>query len=72
MIPRPMDKETCARQIVVRLWQPFGALLFRLVPTKQCMPDYKRVVADSSITVQFRENVSLSVILAKVRVIDVL
>ena len=72
MIPEPMDQETRARRMVARLRQPFGALLFTLVPTERRTPDYKRVAADSSITVRFRENVSLSDILAKVRVIDVL
>ena len=68
----PMDKETCARRLVARLRQPFGALLLTLTSTGGRAVDYKRVAADSLITVQFRENVSLADILDSVRTLDVL
>ena len=68
----PMDRETRARRLVARLRQPFGALLVKLASAGQRTVDYKRVAADSMITVQFQENVSLADILDNVRTIDVL
>jgi hypothetical protein len=68
----PMDRETRARRFVARLRQPFGALLVTLASTGRRAVDYKRVAADTMITVQFQENVSLADILDNVRTIDVL
>ena len=68
----PIDRETRARRLVARLRQPFGALLVRLASAGQRTVDYKRVAADSMITVEFRENISLAYILDNVRTIDVL
>ena len=68
----PLDRETRARRLVARLRQPFGALLVRLASAGQRTVDYKRVAADSLITVQFRESVSLADLLDNVRTIDVL
>ncbi|KAF8439913.1 hypothetical protein L210DRAFT_3760855 [Boletus edulis BED1] len=67
----PTDKETRARRFVARLKQPFGALLVTPVATGRAM-DYRRVGADSLITVQFQENVSLVDILDNVRTVDIL
>ncbi|KAF8423147.1 hypothetical protein L210DRAFT_3570785 [Boletus edulis BED1] len=68
----PMDRETGARRLAARLRQPFGALLLTLEPMGRRAIDYKRVAADSLITVQFQENISLADILDHVRVLDVL
>ena len=68
----PMDKEVRARRLVAHLRQPFGALLLTLASTGGRAVDYKRVATDSSITVQFQENVSLVDILDNVRTLDVL
>ena len=68
----PMDRETRAQQRVARLRQPFGALLVTLASTGRRVVGYKRVAADSMITVQFQENLSLSELLDNVRTIDVL
>jgi hypothetical protein len=68
----PLDRETRARRFVARLRQPFGALLVTLASTGRRAVDYKRVAADTMITVQFQENVSLADILDNVRTIDVL
>jgi hypothetical protein len=68
----PMDRETRARRLVARLRQPFGALLVTLASTGRRVVDYRRVAADSMITVQFQENVSLGDLLDNVRTIDVL
>ena len=68
----PMDREARARQLVARLRQPFGALLVTLASTGRRVVGYKRVAADSMITVQFQENLSLSELLDNVRTIDVL
>jgi hypothetical protein len=69
--PIPMDRDTGARRLVARLRQRFGALLVTLAATGRAV-DYRRVAADSLITVQFRENVSLAEILDNVRVLDIL
>jgi hypothetical protein len=68
----PMDRETRARHLVARLRQPFGALLVTLASTGRRVVGYKRVAADSMITVQFQESVSLTELLDNVRTIDVL
>jgi hypothetical protein len=68
----PMDRETRARRLVARLRQPFGALLVTLASTGRRTVDYRRVAADSMITVQFQEDVSLADLLENVRTIDVL
>jgi len=68
----PMDKETRARRLVARLRQPFGALLVSLASTGGRSVDYKRVAADSVITVQFQEKFPLADILDNVRTLDVL
>ena len=67
-----MDRETQARRLVARLRQPFGALLLTLASTGRRVVDYRRVAADSSITVQIQENVPLSDILDNVCTLDVL
>ena len=67
-----VDRETSARRLVARLRQPFGALLVMPAATGRRAVDYRRVAADSMITVQFQENVSLADILDNVRTIDVL
>ena len=72
LVPMAADRETRARQLVARLRQPFGALLVSLASTGRRAPDYRRVAADSLITVQFREDVSLDEILENVRTLDVL
>ena len=48
------------------------ALLARLTSAGQRTVDYRRVAADSLITVQFQENVSLDDLLGNVRTINVL
>ncbi|KAF8556431.1 TPR-like protein [Imleria badia] len=68
----PMDKETQARRLVAHLGQPFGALLVASASTGGRAVDYKRVAADSIITVRFQTNVSLADILDNVRTLDVL
>ena len=68
----PMDREARARQLIAHLRQPFGALLVTLASTGRRVVGYKRVAADSMITVQFQENLSLSEILDNVCTIDVL
>jgi hypothetical protein len=68
----PMDRETRARRLVAHLRQPFGALLVELALTGRAVDSYRRVAADSMITVQFQEKVSLADLLDNVRIIDVL
>ncbi|KAG6375218.1 hypothetical protein JVT61DRAFT_3431 [Boletus reticuloceps] len=70
----PVDRETRARELVARLRQPFGALLLTVDSTgrRDGAVDYKRVAADSLITVQLQESVSLADILDNVRVLEVL
>ncbi|KAG6375260.1 hypothetical protein JVT61DRAFT_3477 [Boletus reticuloceps] len=70
----PVDRETRTWQLVARLRQPFGALLLAVASTgrRDGAVDYKRVAADSLITVQLQESVSLANILDNVRVLDVL
>ena len=68
----PVDRETGARRLAVRLRQSFGALLLAPKVEDQRIVGYQRVAADVLITVQFRENVSLTDILNNVRTLDVL
>ncbi|KAF8548773.1 hypothetical protein OG21DRAFT_1489089 [Imleria badia] len=68
----PMDRETRARRLVAYLRQPFGALLVTPTASGRRAMDYKRVAADSLITVQFQGGVSLADILQNVRTLDVL
>ena len=68
----PIDRETGARRLAVRLRQPFGALLLAVVSTRGHALDCRRVAADSLVTVRFQENVLLSDILDNVRTVDVL
>ncbi|KAF8433864.1 hypothetical protein L210DRAFT_3506827 [Boletus edulis BED1] len=56
----PLDRETGARRLVARLKQPFGALLFTPASTGRRTMGYRRVAADSMITVRFQDNVSLA------------
>ena len=68
----PMDRETRALRLIARLRQPFGALLLSATSRRRRTVVYKRVAVDSLITVQLRQNVSLSDIMENVRVLDVL
>ena len=68
----PMDRETRALRLIARLRQPFGALLLSVTSRRRRAVVYKRVAANSQITVQIRENVSLSDIMQNVRILDVL
>ena len=68
----PVDRETGARRLAVRLRQPFGALLLAPKVADRRIVGYQRVAADVLITVRFRENVSLTDILNNVRTLDVL
>ncbi|KAF8551249.1 hypothetical protein OG21DRAFT_1445453 [Imleria badia] len=68
----PMDRETRALRLIARLRQPFGALLLTLTSTRRRSVVYRRVAADSTITVQLRESVPLSDLLDNVRILDVL
>ena len=62
-----LDKPTQALRLVVRLRQPFGALLFE--PLSRV--EYRRVAADSLIMVRVREEAPLSDLLANIRTIEV-
>ncbi|KAN0078113.1 hypothetical protein V8E55_010170 [Tylopilus felleus] len=66
------DRETRARRLAARFRQPFGALLLTLATKGRIGIDYRRVAADSMITVQFQESVSLTDLLDNVRTFDVL
>ena len=68
----PMDRETRALRLMARLRQPFGALLFTLVSTRRRSVVYRRIAADSTISVQLRESVPLSDLVDNVRILDVL
>ena len=68
----PADREMRARRLVARLRQPFGALLLTLATKGRIGIDYRRVAADSMMTVQFQESVSLADLLDNVRTFDVL
>ncbi|KAF8554548.1 protein prenylyltransferase, partial [Imleria badia] len=68
----PMGRETRALRLVARLRRPFGALLFTLASTRRRAVEYRRVAADSMITVQIQENVTLTDVLDNIRTLDVL
>ena len=68
----PMDRETRALRLIARLGQPFGALLLSLTSTRRRSVVYKRVAADSVITVQIQDSVPLKDVLDNVRILDVL
>ena len=68
----PVDKETRALQLVARLRQPFGALLFTLASTRRGSVEYRRVASDSTVTVQIQKNVPLTDVLDNVSILDVL
>ena len=61
------DEMISALQLLARLRQPFGALLFEKVSRL----DHKRVAADSLIMTRIRDDVSLSTLIGNIRTIDV-
>ncbi|KAF8547428.1 hypothetical protein OG21DRAFT_1517382 [Imleria badia] len=61
------EPATCALRLVVRLKQPFGALL--LAPLARAQ--YRRVATDSLIMVQVREEISLTELMDGIRTIDI-
>ena len=63
-----LDLTTQALQLIARLQQPFGALLFEQVSRTE----YKRVAADSLIMVQFHKEVSFTDLMNNIRAIEVL
>ena len=65
-----IDKRMRALQLVGRLRQPFGALLF--TPTRQNVQEYRRVASESLITVQVQEDMPLNVLIENARMLDVL
>ena len=67
-----IEKETQALQVIVRLRQPFGALL--LAPNPGNVSAYRRVAAESLITVQVQEVMPtvLNKLVDSVRILDVL
>ena len=67
-----MNRETQARRFIAHLRQPFGALLIKPASGVQCAVDYKRVAADSMISVHFQQNVLLADLLDNVCMIAVL
>ena len=68
----PVDRETGARRLAVRLRQSFGALLLAPKVEDRRIVGYQRVAADVLISVRFGEDVSLADILENVRTLDVL
>ena len=62
-----VDRAVQTLRILVRLRQPFGALLFERVSRTE----YKRAAADSLIMTRIREDVSLSDLIGNIRTIDV-
>lgn len=62
-----LDETTQGLRLLARLRQPFGALMF----VQMTRVEYKRVAADSLITVQFREGVSLAQLVDAIRTIEV-
>ena len=64
------DKRTQALQLLARLRQPFGALLF--TPTRQNVAEYRRVAAESEITVRVQDDTPLSMLIASAHMLDVL
>jgi len=65
-----IDKRMRALQLVARLRQPFGALLF--TPTRQNVAEYRRVASECLISVQVQEDMPLSVLIENARMLDVL
>ncbi|KAG8214862.1 hypothetical protein J3R82DRAFT_10029 [Butyriboletus roseoflavus] len=67
-----VDKQTQALGLIARLRHPFGALLF--TPTRQNVAEYRRVAAESVITVQVEEitPMILTNLVEGVRLLDVL
>ena len=71
--PSPLslaDKRTEVFQFLTRLRQPFGALL--LTQTRKNVAEYRRVAAESVITVQVKEDMPFDVLIDNVRLLDVL
>ena len=66
----PTDKLMPALEVIARLKQPFGAMLF--APIRRNVAEYRRVAADSMITVQLQESVPLSMLIENTRMLDVL
>ena len=68
----PMEKEIRALRFIARLRQPFGALLF--TPIRRHVQEYRRIAAESLITVQVEEitHVILDKLMDAVRTLDVL
>ena len=66
----PTDLDIDVPGLFARLRQPFGALLLEQI-SKGLVPSHRRVAADSLIRVRFQDNVSLTVILNRVRAIEV-
>ena len=62
-----LGKTTQALRFVARLMQPFGALLFK--PLSRV--EHRRVVADSLIIAQVREEASLTELMDGIRMIDI-
>ncbi|KAG8220699.1 hypothetical protein J3R82DRAFT_2992 [Butyriboletus roseoflavus] len=72
MDPVAMDKETHVLWLVAHLGQPFGALLFTMASMCQWVVVYKRVAADSLITVHMQKNVPLTDLYEHICILDVL
>jgi len=68
----PSKKQMRVLRFIARLRQPFGALLF--TPTRRNMDEYRRVAAESLITVQVQEITPeiLDKLMNSVRILDVL
>ena len=64
------DKRTYALQLIARLRQPFGALLF--TPIRQNVEEYRRVAAETTITVRIQEETPLETLIDSVQILDVL
>ncbi|KAG6375176.1 hypothetical protein JVT61DRAFT_3384 [Boletus reticuloceps] len=64
------DKRIQALQLIARLRQPFGALLFK--QTRHNVAEYKRVAAESNITVRIKDETSLEMLIDSVQILDVL
>ena len=62
-----LDEVTRALRLIVRLGQPFGALLFRPVSRVE----YRRVAADGFVVVRIREGVDLVELIEGIRTIEV-
>lgn len=64
------DKPTQILSFISRLRKPFGALL--LTPTRQNVPEYRRVATDSLIRVEIQKDASLEMLIDNSQVLDVL